>query len=170
MIHQWLCVVCDIIGGALSAQQVEARGQGTCNGEQNIFGGQNQPQLPQDLIQPLMSGPTLSVNVALPTLQQPQPRPALLSPQEQQQQLQNAALQVLALCKSISKTNLPSALHEIDATMMLRQLDDIETCARIAKKAIRNVTVQHLSSPPAQRPCRQVRSHQLVCAFHTVGC
>lgn len=95
---------------------------------------------------------------------QPQPPPAQLSLQEHKQQLQTTAQQVEDICKRISAPCLFSALSEIDAEMMLNRLGAIETCARLARKAVRSVNVQHPSSPPAQRRCQQVHCHPLAVA------
>ena len=138
----------------LSVQNVQFLGKAMSNGRQNgvCEGHQPQPQL------------QLPVSRTLPSSYQPQTHPPPLSVQEQQQQLQRVAQQVQALCRTISAAMLDSGLNEIDATMMLSQLGEIEDFARIAKKAVRNANAQHPISPPAQRLCRQVCSCSLACA------
>lgn len=133
--------------------------------------GQQQPQQPQDQLllpeglEPLMPRLPMAGNRALPSLQQtqqPQPQPAQLSLQEHKQQLQTTAQQVEDICQVFTAPWSFSALSDIDAAMMLNRLGAIETCARIARKAVRRVIIQHPSSPPAQRHCREVHSHPLV--------
>ncbi len=151
-------------------QKLQVPGKAFSKGGQNGAFGKDQPQQLQNQLLPpqgenrlLTSRLQLPANRALSSAQQTLPQPAPLSVQDQQQQLQNAVQQVQALCQTISMPRLNSGLSEIDAVMTISQLDAIEDCARIAKKAVRSANAQHPSSPPAQRLCRKVCSRPHVC-------
>lgn len=136
-------------------------------GKQQHQQPQKQLVLPEDLDQPVL--PQLPmvgsrVLLSLQQTQQPQPQAAHLFLQEHKQELQTTTQQVEDICRRISAPRLISALSEFDAEMMLQRLGAMETCARIARKAVRSVNAQHPSSPPAKRPCHQVHFHPPVSA------
>ena len=150
-----------INGSVSSVQEMHAFGEASSDVKQHDVCEKQQPEQRQG--QPLPSQGLnqlpknqLPVDRALSSLQRLQPQTALPSFLGQQELRKIAVQQVQALCQTIKAPRLDLCLSDIDAVLMLSQLDTIQTSARIATKTVRSANVQHPSSPPAQRHCREV--------------